>query len=100
MPRTQAYPEAPEGYQYYGPDDVPPPSLQELAPSALPDAITASAGVPTYDPGQDQGWHPQAGTALGRLLGAPGQERYQTWPEKLLRESVAAPREAVVGNYS
>ena len=37
---------------------------------------------------------------LAKLFGLAGNERYQTWPEKLIRSAVTAPADALAGNIS
>lgn len=39
----------------------------------------------------------EAPTAISRLLGIGGQERYQTWPERLIREALSAPHDVMAG---
>jgi len=34
-------------------------------------------------------------TIINRLLGTGGEERYQTWPEKMVRDALAAPSQAI-----
>src|ERR1700723_2816612 len=37
-------------------------------------------------------------TVIDQLLGTNGVERYQTWPEKLIRSAVTAPADALAGD--
>lgn len=38
--------------------------------------------------------------AISSLLGTEGKDRYQLWPEKLIRSAVSAPADAIAGNIS
>ena len=64
------------------------PTAGLLVPDALPDV-----GAPLIPSGPQ--WR---GTRLGnRLLGTGGEERFQTWPEKLVRSAVTLPGDVLSG---
>jgi cytochrome c556 len=50
----------------------------------------AQPSVPTQEPDQYS-----YDTIINRLLGTGGEERYQLWPEKMVRDALAAPSQAI-----
>ena len=60
---------------------------------------------PTYDPATDVPYPTSAPVVdtdqtsgpLAKLFGLAGNERYQTWPEKLVRSALTAPADAIAG---
>lgn len=62
-----------------------------IAPVADPDAA-AMANVPT----DGNANVPNVATrVINKLLGTGGEERYKTWPEKLLRDALSAPHDVL-----
>lgn len=62
-----------------------------IAPVADPDAA-AMANVPT----DSNANVPNVATrVINKLLGTGGEERYKTWPEKLLRDALSAPHDVL-----
>lgn len=60
-----------------------PADLPNVGNPAIPDGGQFSAGNPTLN------------SVLDKLLGTNGQDRYQLWPERLIREALAAPHDAM-----
>ena len=58
----------------------------QAAPLPLPVDVTGIGVVPTDTTGFK---------AADKLLGIGGQERYQTWPEKMVRNALAAPHDVL-----
>lgn len=54
-----------------------------------------------YNTGQSTPYNMQPSTGLlpvDKLFGVGGQERYQTWPEKIVRSAVTLPADVISGN--
>ena len=119
--RTAPFPEKPEGYEYIeakgagadtpgpiatplssgletlagavgAPEPSPTPSTLEEAPAGGPaDWSTAGFG-PSVDTSEGLG-----SKALNRLTGAGGEERLQTWPEKMVRSGTTLAGDVLSG---
>lgn len=78
-----------DGLPYYTPDPETANPLYDAAPqepAAQPLPVDASAMTFNDSTGV---------TAFDKLLGVGGQERYQTWPEKMVRDAIAAPHDVL-----
>ena len=75
----------------------PNPQLIAGALSAPPDASNGSwldnVGMAGVDDKSGSSEHP----LLKQLFGLGGETRYQLWPEKVVREALAAPHDAMIG---
>lgn len=75
--------------------------VQGLTPGgvAIGDSGRPRVVIDTSDtqPTKDDTSTTTAEKIFNRLLGLNGEERYQTWPEKLVRDALAAPHDAMTG---
>lgn len=82
----------PEGYPYYEAD-----KLGELAPPAPQTLVTGVEPQGSFlglSQMRDRG---TGVTALDKLFGLGGQERYQLWPEKMVRSAISLPGDVATG---
>lgn len=91
----------PDGYPYYSDDNN--TSSEELAlPAVSPFDLNAArvrARAPTReaDPVTKAATEMSVGEFLSGMMGKENEERYQLWPEKMVRSAVSAPSDALAG---
>lgn len=82
--RLYVSPKLPEGGDGGLPID--PSTLPDVGPSLISDGGQFSAGNSTVN------------SIVDKLLGTNGQERYQLWPERLIRDAISAPHDIAQQN--